>query len=293
MQFRVGYQFPDIDDKGHASKEEAIIVNSAGYEEEDDPGGTLSRKRGRVDYYLAYNHAGKMKVKMEGVVREVEAGSVFLYKPYEEQYYGQYDRRRRMANYWVHFTGFGIVDLLMKAGIPGSGIYVTGPLDELPPLFERMIAEIVQRKPYFPAIAAAILQQIVYLISQRLTLNEKLQKLQGRELMLSKALQFMHANYMRPIAVSQLATLCGLSRSRFADLFKQETGQSPQQYAISLRLQKAKEFLGGTSLNIRQISMLCGYDDQLYFSRLFRKYGGVTPSQYREIVREKKAKKNG
>ncbi|UVI33313.1 AraC family transcriptional regulator [Paenibacillus spongiae] len=286
MKFRAAFQFPDIEDGGHASREEMLVVNSAGYEETDDPGGTMHRKKGRKDYYLAYNHSGRMKVKTGGIIREAAAGSVFLYKPYEEQYYGQYDKNCLMANYWVHFTGYGAADLLMKAGMQEGALYEAGIFQELPPLFDAMISEIADRKPHYAEISASILQQIVYLISQRLTLNEQLLRIQGKEMLLSESLHFLQKHYMKPVTVRELADLCGLSVSRFAVLFKAYTGQSPKQYLIWFRLQKAKEFLAASALNIRQISALTGFDDQLYFSRVFRKFEGTTPTLYREMKKQ-------
>lgn len=289
MKYRVAYQFPDTDDVGYASKSDALIVNSAGYEETDDPGGTLLRKKGRTDYYLAYNHAGKMKVKINGAIREAEAGSVFLYLPYEEQYYGQVDKATRMANYWVHFTGYGVSDLLLKAGMPNSGLFATGVMEELPPLFEAMIAELAERRPHFSDISSALLQQIVFRVSQRLATNERQGKLKGKELLVSETMGFIRRRYMKDVTVSELAHRSGLSASRFSAVFKEQTGQSPQRYLIGFRLQKAKEYLTSTTLNIRQISALSGFDDQLYFSKLFRKYEGMTPSQFREAARKKQA----
>jgi transcriptional regulator GlxA family with amidase domain len=78
-----------------------------------------------------------------------------------------------------------------------------------------------------------------------------------------------------------------LSPNRYSNVFKESTGTSPQQYLIDLRLQKAKELLSHTSLNIRQIASLTGFNNQLYLSRLFKKYESIPPSDYAKNLNSK------
>ena len=63
---------------------------------------------------------------------------------------------------------------------------------------------------------------------------------------------------------------------------------SPMQYIISLRIAMAKGYLENSSKNIAEISSEIGYENALYFSRLFRKYVGMTPTQYRKKNRATK-----
>ena len=61
---------------------------------------------------------------------------------------------------------------------------------------------------------------------------------------------------------------------------------SPMQYIISLRISMAKGYLENSAKNISEISNEVGYDNALYFSRLFRKYTGMTPTEYRKRNRK-------
>ena len=60
-------------------------------------------------------------------------------------------------------------------------------------------------------------------------------------------------------------------------------GRSPQQYLINLRLHNAQNMLLDTDLSVGEIARSVGYDDQLYFSRLFHRYFGTSPREYREV----------
>jgi AraC-like DNA-binding protein len=70
--------------------------------------------------------------------------------------------------------------------------------------------------------------------------------------------------------------------SKFRKLFKRSTGKSPNQYHINLRLDKAKELLSTTNLNVTEVAYQLGFDSVFYFSRLFKKKNGVSPKSFRE-----------
>jgi AraC family transcriptional regulator of arabinose operon len=78
-----------------------------------------------------------------------------------------------------------------------------------------------------------------------------------------------------------LARRCGLSPSRFAHLFREETGTTPQQMLEKNRMDVAGQLLLKTRLDIQEIAHEVGYDDALYFSRRFKRFHGKSPSEYR------------
>ena len=74
----------------------------------------------------------------------------------------------------------------------------------------------------------------------------------------------------------------GLSSSYLCRIFKEETGLSMNAYITNLRMSKAGELLNDTNSYIKEVAISVGFEDQLYFSRLFKRYSGVTPSEYRK-----------
>ena len=98
---------------------------------------------------------------------------------------------------------------------------------------------------------------------------------------LASTLQYMLAHLNQPIDISTLSEMAGFSRSRFFELFKSATGDTPINWFIRARMQWASELLSRTNMRIKQIAWHVGYEDQFYFSRLFKAVHGISPSEYR------------
>jgi AraC-like DNA-binding protein len=95
-------------------------------------------------------------------------------------------------------------------------------------------------------------------------------------------LAFLHQNMGRNLTLKEMAVHAGLSSSHFSFLFKQQTGYSPMDYFIHLKMQHACTLLSLTRKTIHEIAYEIGYDDPYYFSRIFKKVMGISPRQYRE-----------
>ncbi len=96
------------------------------------------------------------------------------------------------------------------------------------------------------------------------------------------AIDYMQHNYQHRITLATIASQVGLSSSYLCKIFKAETGQSITAYLTDLRMAKACELLQGGQYSIKEVAISIGIDDQLYFSRMFRKQYGVAPSEYKK-----------
>ena len=95
------------------------------------------------------------------------------------------------------------------------------------------------------------------------------------------AMTYMRENYTRPISVGDVAKAVGVSRSWLYRCFMDYTAQSPAAYLRALRMERAKSLLRRTSLSVQEIAYAVGYEDALYFSRVFSDYAGSSPTQFR------------
>ena len=95
------------------------------------------------------------------------------------------------------------------------------------------------------------------------------------------AIHYMRENMTRMITLSEVASHVGLSESYFSAVFAKKTGSSPLRYLANLRFEQACHYLNSTDMKVNQICPLVGYDDSLYFSRVFSKTMGMPPSKYR------------
>ena len=96
-----------------------------------------------------------------------------------------------------------------------------------------------------------------------------------------RAIQFIHYNYAT-IRVNDVADYLGLTRSYFTNLFKKWAGQSPQEYLMQYRLKIACRQLAETALPVQEIAAHVGYENQMTFSKMFRKAYGISPTEYRQ-----------
>jgi two-component system response regulator YesN len=101
----------------------------------------------------------------------------------------------------------------------------------------------------------------------------------------SKALDFIAANYTDPITLEQIAEAAGLSTFRIAHLLKESTGKTALQNIHYLRIQEARRLLESGDMSCTDIAYETGFGDQSYFIKQFKKWMGVTPAKYRKTCR--------
>jgi AraC-like DNA-binding protein/ligand-binding sensor protein len=97
-----------------------------------------------------------------------------------------------------------------------------------------------------------------------------------------KAISFMKDNYRREITLEEMARAAYISPSHLSKVFKLETGYTINGYLSKLRIDESKKLLADRSLSILTISGMVGFEDQSYFSKVFKKWEGVSPARYRK-----------
>jgi two-component system response regulator YesN len=98
---------------------------------------------------------------------------------------------------------------------------------------------------------------------------------------IEKAKDYIQKNYKRDISLEEVSKYVDISLYYFSKLFKDVVGENFIDYLTNIRIEKAKELLV-TDMNIKEVAIEVGYKDSNYFSRIFKKCVGVTPSEYRE-----------
>ncbi|WP_170251386.1 AraC family transcriptional regulator [Rhizobium sp. SEMIA 4085] len=92
----------------------------------------------------------------------------------------------------------------------------------------------------------------------------------------------IHANLDQPLPVSELAGIVGLSRAHFSRSFAESEGMPPAEYVLQQRLQRAAKLLTKADfLPVKEVSIMCGFEDSNYFSKVFRRVYGITPTEFR------------
>ncbi len=138
----------------------------------------------------------------------------------------------------------------------------------------------MRRKLHFQELLLMIVQEF------------RSQKIAGNSTMaIDTTIDYMVTNYHIHMTLTDLAQMAGLSTSHYARLFKEYVGYSPIDYLTHVRIDRAKELLAISDFRIKEISQSVGYQDELYFSRIFKRIVGVSPTQFSDNHKTSKIKK--
>ena len=202
-----------------------------------------------------------------------------LYLPNEPQHYTYY-KEDRTAVYWIHFTGSEAGSLLKYYRIIGEDrvIYV-GASPDYQWLFGQIIQELQLGRPKFEELVSLHLRNIMILISRSIESRKTFSDATEKEI--SLAMHYFRNNYGSEINIDKYAESRNISVCWFIRCFKHITGQTPLQYLLSLRISNAQNLLENTDYTIAEVAESVGYQNALYFSRLFHKQMGISPREYR------------
>lgn len=99
--------------------------------------------------------------------------------------------------------------------------------------------------------------------------------------LIKKAMLYISEHFSNPLTLEEVAAYVHLHPSYFSTLFKSSTGSSFKEYLNMVRIEESKRLLSNTDYSIIDIAVAVGFEDQSYFSKVFKKYTGLTPKQFR------------
>ena len=241
--------------------------------------------RGRVDWQLLFVASGKTHFYIGGKDQIVTAGHMVLFQPKEEQHY-EYFGEDKPEVYWVHFTGSSVKEILRSYDIPlDEHIFFAGTPAAYTQLFKNMIEEFQSCKVGYREMLEMNLRQL-FLMIQRTRLEKPPLVTTAVQQEMDFARQYFHEHYNEPINIEEYAQSRHTSISLFMRNFKKVYGVSPKQYILNIRMNNAQNLLETTDYTVAEIAAIVGYDNALYFSRIYHKQKGQAPSDYRKKMKE-------
>lgn len=239
-------------------------------------------QQGRVldSFALVYISGGRGNFESAGKINlPVEPGCVLLLFPGVWHRY-QPDAKTGWHEYWIGFDGLTARNWLKGQFLsPARPVIKINLEDTVLATFSRMIQAVRATRPAVQQIlagAAANLVGICYSAQQAPLETES-----PTSNVVEQAIARMEADLGRELDMKALAQELGVSYSWFRSAFVRHSGLAPHQYLLEMRLVRARNLLGGTPLTVKEIAMQTGFQDEHYFSRLFRQKLNVTPSQWR------------
>jgi AraC-like DNA-binding protein len=239
-------------------------------------------KQGRVlpVYAAVYISRGRGWLDLKGAKRQpIEAGHVILLFPGMWHHYIP-NPEVGWDEHWVAFDGVVARRWMRECSFsPAQPVVKSHDEKALLALYTGLI-ETAQESP---AAMQQLMAAKVHAILAALY-SEQQTDLSGSEVaaaLMRRAQAHMQAEFTSHLDVQRLARELNVSYRRFRDLFVQQTGFSPHQYLIDLRLAHARALLTQTTLNIKEVATQSGFADEYYFSRLFKARVGHAPTEWR------------
>ncbi len=263
-----------------------LAVNSCGIETLSEYDVGSRRLQGRQDYHILYIQQGVCYLRGAHADPlhpeewlQIPEGSVILFRPGEPQEYFFLAKDRSVSHY-IHFSGRGCEEILKGLNIEKLRYFTMGTSRSYEDVSARMVREYTMKRPLWEHCCAAYLYELLSIVGRKKNLRYSNVGDSG-EHRVNAACRRIYDNLENPPSVAELAAECCLSVSRFSHLFRDVTGKSPLEFTQAMRLERAKELLSTTDLSIREVSEALNFSDQNYFSRVFKKWNGVSPREWR------------
>lgn len=236
------------------------------------------------DNLLLYCVDGRGKLEIEGSTSTVGPGDLVLLPQGLAHAYTA-DEERPWTLYWVHFQGVSTRIFLEYLGYrEGRPLVHTGVSPALLGAFNTLLA--VRKTGYSSSAFVNAANQLRHLFTQFAMETRRQQAGDPTALDLDAIQAFMQDNIDQAIDLEDLAAVAHLSKFHFSKRYKSLTGYSPIKHFLHMKIEYACQLLDATEMSVKAIAAKLGYNDPLYFSRLFSRTMGMSPRDYRSSVRQ-------
>ncbi len=241
----------------------------------------IERPQGSPEYIFIYCAEGKGEIITGNSKKELTPNSFIIIPPSVPHHYRS-SEAEPWSIYWVHFHGTLAGALYARFTDNPEEPEVTAiPFDEKKlDLFNRIIS--LSENSFEERNMEVVQFHLLHFLSS-IIYHPETDPSNYAEDKVTRSVDFMKRNLQSPLTLEQLAANESLSVSRYCELFKLKTGFSPIQYFIHLKIQKSCQYLYFTDMSVKEICRIVGFEDPFYFSRIFKKTMGVSPSKYKSM----------
>jgi AraC-like DNA-binding protein len=228
------------------------------------------------EYHLVYIPSGAGCFETRRKIVDVVAGDLILIYKGDWHRYRPHDETGWEA-YWVGFKG-AYFEKYIRGEVFNrrkSTVQSLGYRPELIELFDQLIDLSRREAPLFKTVSLGCLSQI---LSYATAPNEV--NISARNVA-DAAIAFIRRNLFATVDFHELASSLGISYSRFRSVFKSTTGIAPHQFLLNERIACAKRLLKNPAVEIKAVGYKAGFRSSSYFSKIFRRKTGMTPSAER------------
>ena len=247
----------------------------------------FSTTNGRIlnEFQLLYITRGQGRFTSKSIGADrfipVSKGNMFLLFPGEWHNYRP-DERTGWDEFWIGFQGrhidYWMANRFFHREKP---VYNVGIHSRIVELYQQAIQVAAEQKSGFQQILAGIVNYLLGL-AYSYDKNYVFETSQVRT-QINRA-KILITDRFRDIRPEQVAEELHMSYSNFRKVFREYTGFAPAQYILEIKLTKSKELLANTSIPIKEVAYMTGFENYEYFFTVFKKKNGATPSAYRQLT---------
>jgi AraC-like DNA-binding protein len=235
----------------------------------------------RDHYLIHYVLKGKGIFQIGKETYHLEKGQGFLICPNDITYYKADDN-----DPWEYrFFGFHGIDAeacLNRAKLNSDNpVFIHNTDDKLFKLLDQML-EIENMIKGRDIMFTGLLYQFLSILIE--DSDSSLETENRKEQYVKKAITFIHRNYSNKTIISEIARFVRLERKYLTSVFKSVLGISPQEYLIKFRINRACQLMANKALTIGDIARSVGYNDPFLFSKIFKKFKGCSPKEFRDSL---------
>lgn len=242
-----------------------------------------------ADYYLLFCSREHLILENSQNTYTIPENSFIIYKPS-----GLQQLTMALDSSFVHciFSGTNVRNMLRTLGLECDTTYQLSPayvsVDDIlyfNKQLEHIQSEYRNKELYYKQKITALFQDFLVSCARHI----KLYNGDNVTVQIKQIIKYIKKNIERPLNIDELVKMSNLSRSRFYHVFKEHTGTSPIGFQQNFRLNVSKDYLAFyPDWSIARTANFLGFNDPLYFSKLFKKEYGISPSEYRKELNKKK-----
>jgi AraC-like DNA-binding protein len=257
------------------------MPTSTGYEMRDEPTYDWNgRRRGQTPFtVLQHTVDGTGNLHYERRRYRLKAGDTMLViVPHNHRYF--VEAGERWEFFWISMSGQEAVRIHRTIQA------ATGPVLRLRPETIDHIADcslrLIEGQGDTPGAASAIAYEAVGALYDDVFGSQSAMLLADEESVVRRVVDHIRANLDKELEVPQLAEVAGFSRAHFSRMFAASEGLPPAAFVLQERMRRAARLLTSHSLlPVKEIANLCGFDEPNYFAKVFRRFFGTSPTEFR------------
>lgn len=243
-------------------------------------GGFVHQRRVMECWVLLYVLSGTLEISSGGSARSVESGEWLFLRPGEE-HFGVSPSDGELSYLWAHFSPETPFFEAERGGAYTIPEYGRASSQRVGVIF-RQLVDCSRRSMYTPRMTECALEMLLTELTQEHF--EACESGRRGNPLIEDVNEWIRLNCHRQITINDIAEEFHYNPEYLSSLYSRETGSTLTRSIVRARVDISKRMLSDRSTSIKEAAFSCGFNDEKYYMRVFRKFEGMTPAQYRSAI---------